>query len=131
MAEDVRSSAPGEFGGVRLVAASVPFGTSGVTVAVDTLAVGDAIVQMWFEVLTAYNAVTTNVITVGDGTTANKYLTSSDVTEGTPGVYPTGGKGPFAAETVAGTLTVTYTQTGTVATTGNGKCYALITSLPT
>lgn len=124
----LRESAPGEAGAQRLVSEDIVFGNS--TVTVDTLAAGDVIVQCWFEVTTAFNAGTTNVITVGDGTTANKYLTSTDVTEGTPGVYPTGGKGPFAKETAAGTLTITYAQTGTAATTGAGRFYAIITDSP-
>lgn len=126
MAGTLRESAPGEFGATRVVAATIGFAQS--SVAIDTLAVGDVVVQCWAEVLTAFNAGTTNVLVAGDGTTGNKYLAAADVTEGTPGVYPTGGKGPFAAETVAGTLTVGYTQTGTAATTGSARVYALITS---
>jgi hypothetical protein len=127
MANDLRSSAPGEFGQTRLVAGSIVFGQS--TVALDTLAVGEVVIQVWCQVVTAFNAGTTNVITVGDGTTADKYLAAADVTEGTPGVYPTGGKGPFAAEvTTAKTLTVTYAQTGTAASTGAARVYALVTS---
>lgn len=126
---DLRGSTSGLLGGMRLEAVAHTF-ASGSTASAISLAVGDVIVQMWFEVVTAYNAVSTNVITVGDGSTTNKYLTSSDVTEGTPAVYPSGGKGPFPAETAAGTLTVTYTQSGTAATTGAGKLYALITSVP-
>jgi hypothetical protein len=126
MANDLRSSAPGEFGATRLVAATIPFGSS--TVDLDTLAVGDVVIKCWAQVVTAFNAGTTNVLTVGDGTTANKYLAAADVTEGTPGVYPTGGAGPFAAEAAAGTLRATYAQTGTAATTGSARVYALITS---
>ena len=126
MANDLRSSAPGEFGATRLVAATIPFGSS--TVDLDTLAVGDVVIKCWAQVVTAFNAGTTNVLTVGDGTTANKYLAAADVTEGTPGVYPTGGAGPFAAETAAGTLRATYAQTGTAATTGSARVYALVTS---
>jgi len=126
MANDLRSSAPGEFGATRLVAATIPFGSS--TVDLDTLAIGDVVISCWAQVVTAFNAGTTNVLTVGDGTTANKYLAAADVTEGTPGVYPTGGAGPFAAETAAGTLRVTYAQTGTAATTGSARVYALVTS---
>lgn len=126
MAGDLRSSAPGEFGALRLAAVTIAFGDS--TKTLDSLAVGDVVVQCWAEVLTAFNAGTTNVLTLGDGTTANKYLTSSDVTEGTPGVYPSGGKGPFAAEAAAGTLTATFAQTGTAATTGSARVYALISS---
>lgn len=129
MAEgSLRASAPGEFSDLRTVSAAVVFGSTAVTL--DTLAVGDTVVQCWFEVVTAFNAGTTNVITLGDGTTGNKYLAAADVTEGTPGVYPTGGKGPFAKETVAGTLTATYAQTGTAATTGAGRAWALIANLP-
>lgn len=128
MANDLRSSAPGEFSNLRTVSAGHVFGQS--TVTVDTLAVGDVVVSVWFQVLTAYNAGTTNVITVGDGTTGNKYLAAADVTEGTPGVYPATVKQAFAAETVAGTLTITYAQTGTAATTGAGRVYAVIANAP-
>lgn len=127
-AGDLRSSAPGEFGAMRLVSAPLVFGST--TVALDTLNIGDVVVQTWCQVVTAFNAGTTNVITLGDGNTANKYLDASAVTEGTPGVYPTGGIGPFAAETVARTLTATYAQTGTAATTGAARVYALITDAP-
>lgn len=127
-AGSLRASAPGESGAMRLVAASVASGNT--TVNLGDLAAGDVVVQCWVQVLTAFNAGTTNVITVGDGTTPDKYIAAADVTEATPAVYPTGGKGPFAAETAAGTLRVTYTQTGTAATTGAAKVYALITSLP-
>jgi hypothetical protein len=125
---DVRSSAPGLFSSLRLVAGSVAYTDS--TVTLDTLAVGDVVVRCWAQVTTAFNAGTTNVLVLGDGTTANKYLAAADITEGTPGVYPTGGVGPFAAETAAGTLKATYTQTGTAATTGAAKVYALIASVP-
>jgi hypothetical protein len=126
MANDLRSSAPGEFGATRLVAATIAFGTS--SVALDTLAIGDVVIQCWAEVLTAFNAGTTNVLTLGDGTTGNKYLAAADVAEGTPGVSPAGGKGPFAAETAAGTLTASFAQTGTAATAGSARVYALVTS---
>lgn len=125
---DVRSSAPGEYGQLRLVSAPLLF--SNTTVALESLTTGDVVVQAWVQVITAFNAGTTNVITLGDGTTADKYLAAADVTEATPGVYPTGGKGPFAAEAAAGTLTATYAQTGTAASTGAARVYALVTSVP-
>lgn len=128
MADDLRSSAPGEFGSTRLVAASVVFGSS--TVDLDTLSVGDVVVRCWAEVTTAFNAGTTNVITLGNGVTANKFLAAADVTEGSTGVTPASGVGPFTAETVAGPLRATYAQTGTAATTGAARIYALVTSAP-
>lgn len=125
---DVLSSSPGEYGRVRLVSAEITFEDT--TVDLEDLADGDVVAQVWCQVLTAFNAGTTNVITAGNGVTADKFLAAADVTEGTPGVYPTGGKGPFTAETVAGTLRVTYAQTGTAATTGAARIYALVTTEP-
>lgn len=125
---DLRSSAPGSYGALRLVSGTIVFGNS--TVALESLAVGDVVVQAWAEVTTAFNAGTTNVLTLGNGVTADKFLAAADVAEGTPGVSPAGGKGPFTAETAAGTLTATYAQTGTAATTGAAKIYALVTNLP-
>lgn len=125
---DIRSSAPGEYGALRLVAAEITFEDD--TVELEDLAIGDVVVQAWAQVTTAFNAATTNVITLGDGTDGDKYLVAADVTEGTPGVYPAGGAGPFAAETTAGTLTATYAQTGTAATTGAAMVYALVTDAP-
>jgi hypothetical protein len=126
MANDLRSSAPGEFGALRLVAGTINFGTASVTL--DTLAAGDVVINCWAQVLTAFNAGTTNVLIAGNGVTTDKFLAAADVTEGTPGVYPTGGKGPYTAETVAGSLVVAYSQTGTAASTGSARVYALISS---
>lgn len=123
-----QQSAPGEFGALRLASAEINFDDT--TVVLDDLQVGDVVIATWVQVLTAFDAGTTNVITLGDGTTADKFLGASDVTEGTPGIYPTGGKGPFAAETAEGSLTATYAQTGDVAEAGSARVYALITNLP-
>ncbi len=125
---DLRSSAPGEYGEPRLVSAEITFEDS--TVELEDLAVGDVVVSCWAEVTEAFNAASTNVITLGDGTDGDKYLDASDVTEGSTGVTPAGGAGPFAAETAAGTLTATYAQTGTAATAGAARIYALVTDVP-
>jgi hypothetical protein len=128
MTGTLRASAPGEFGGLRLASAPVVFGST--TVTIDSLAVGDVVVKAWVSVTTAFNAATTNVVLVGITGTTNKYIAAADVTEGTPGVYPTGGAGPFAAETAATSLIATYTQTGTAATTGAARVYVLISDAP-
>lgn len=125
---DIRSSAPGSYGALRLVSGEIVFGDD--TVELEDLAVGDVVIRAWAEVTEAFNAGTTNVLTLGDGTTADKYLDAADVTEATPAVYPAGGAGPFAAETAAGALTATYAQTGTAATTGAATIYALVTNAP-
>jgi hypothetical protein len=128
MANDLRSSAPGEYGGLRLVSAAVTFATP--TVDLESLEAGDVVVRAWAEVSTVFNAATTNVLTLGNGVTAGKFLAAADVNEAATGVSPAGGVGPFAAETVAGTLRATYTQTGTAATAGAARVYALVTSAP-
>jgi hypothetical protein len=128
MPDNVRASAPGSYGQLRLVQGTINFGDT--TVDLETLAVGDIVMRCWAEVITAFNAATTNVVTLGNGVTGNKFLAAADVAEGTPGVSPAGGVGPFTAETVAGTLRATYAQTGTAATTGQAKIYVLLTNLP-
>lgn len=72
------------------------------------------------EVVTAFNAATTNVLTAGTvGPNYTNIVSAADVTEGTPGVYAsTGGRG--RSLTAAGDVLpyAQYTQTGTAATTG-------------
>lgn len=131
MAEgSLRASAPNEVSALRTVSAVIAYNSSGGVVTIDDLAIGDVVVNAWADVTVVFNAGTTNVLVLGDGTTANKYLASADVTEGSLGVTPAGGKGPFAAETAAGTLKATYTQTGTAATTGSARVYAQIANIP-
>jgi hypothetical protein len=128
MALDVRSVSPGEYGQLRLVSGLINFNTAGGAVVLEALKAGDIVVFAWANVIAAFNAGTTNVLVLGDGTTANKFLAAADVAEGTPG--PSAVKGPFAPEAAAGNLTATYTQTGTAATTGSARVYALVSSSP-
>lgn len=123
-----QASAPGTYGSTRLVSGTVSYTDS--TVDLEALAVGDVVVRCWAEVLTVFNAGTTNVLTLGNGVSASKFLASGDVNEAATGVSPSGGVGPFTAETVAGTLRATFAQTGTAATTGSAKVYALVTTAP-
>lgn len=125
---DVRSSAPGLYGSERVVAGILTFATP--SVVLEGLAVGDVVINAWCEVTTAFNALTTNVITLGNTATPEKFLATADVTEGAAGVSPVGGKGPFTAETVASNLVAAYAQTGTAATAGAARVYAVITSAP-
>lgn len=124
----LRGVSTGEASNLRTVSKAIAFGDT--TVDLDTLAVGDVVVNVWADVTEVFDAGTTNVITVGDGTTANKYLASGDVDEGSTGVTPAGGKGPFPAETAAGTLRATYAKTGTAPTTGAARIYAMIANAP-
>lgn len=98
------------------------FNTSGIASAikVDTIrasATNPVQAQIQCQVITAFNAGTTNVATAGTDTTANQWLSASDITEGTPGYYPTtSAKFRLTADT---DIYVKYTQTGTAATTGS------------
>lgn len=122
----LRESAPGEYGGLRLVSAAVAFNTP--TVDLETLAVGDVVIRAWVEVTTAFNAATTNTVSIGDGTTATKYVNAQTVAA--TGTFPAGGAGQFVRETATGTLRATYSQTGAAATAGAGRVYALVSSAP-
>lgn len=67
------------------------------------------------EIITAFNAASTNVLTLGTNSTANQLLASGDITEGTPGFYPSGagvGKLRITSNTE---IWAKYTQTGSVA----------------
>lgn len=69
----------------------------------------------------AFNAATTNVVTVGLGGVANNIVAAADVDESTvaltKGIKPTGtALGPLAADSQ---VTVAYTQTGAAATAGS------------
>lgn len=80
------------------------------------------------EVVTAFDAGTTNVLTLGtDAASANQLLASGDVTEGTPGFYPAGagvGKKRLIANT---NIYVKYAQTGDAAEAGAARVYLKMT----
>ncbi len=48
------------------------------------------LVETMMEVVTAFDAATSNVLTVGTTIAATELLASGDITEGTPGFYPSG-----------------------------------------
>jgi phosphoribulokinase len=81
--------------------------------------------RTWIEVITAFNAASTNLLTMGYGAigagTADDYVDT--VTEGTPAVYPGVVTAPIAALTAETDVYLYYTPTGTAATTGKAICY--------
>ncbi len=88
-------------------------------VAKQTLPAGAVIVRSWARLSAAFNAQTTNVVTVGvNGTTANDIIASGDINEASAQIFsnisPTVSM-PLAADSV---IWAKYTQTGTAATTG-------------
>ena len=78
------------------------------------------ILRVLVEIVVTFNAVTTNVLTVGTvGPTYNNIVAAADVNEGAAGVYDVT-RGLGRALTAAGDVSVyaQYTQTGTAATRG-------------
>lgn len=125
-ATNITGNIAGQRQGCVPVSHSYPFqfNTSGIASAikVDTIfasAANPVQIEVSCQVITAFNAASTNVVTAGTDTTATQWLGSGDVTEGTPGYYPASNavfKGRLTANT---DIYVKYTQSGTAATTGS------------
>jgi hypothetical protein len=86
----------------------------------NSLPLGAFITRVLVEIVVVFNAVTTNVLTVGtNATTYNDIVAATDVNEGATGVTEvTRGYGRGIAAAADKTPFVKYTQTGTAATTG-------------
>lgn len=78
-------------------------------------------------VKTAFNAATTNVITVGTDDNIGNLLGSSDITGGTAGAYI---KNTFAESKAATDVKAKYTQSGTAATAGEADIYLFVVRIP-
>jgi hypothetical protein len=109
-------------GNVQSVVRPVAFNTPGIgtadTIKIGTLPAGAQIVSCIVRLTVAFNAGTTNVLTVGTSVGSNADIVSaSDVNEGVIGttIVSTGAGLSFAANTA---VYVRYTQTGAAATTG-------------
>lgn len=79
------------------------------------------------EVTTAFNAGTTNVLTVGANSDVNDLLGSSDVTEGTKGAYT---KNTFVKLKKGDKVKAKFTETGTTATAGAADIYLFAAGVP-
>lgn len=75
----------------------------------------------------AFNAATTNVITIGTNDAANDLLGSSDVTAGTANSYVKDMFKIFKEKTI---IKVKYTQTGAKATAGEADIYLNVVRIP-
>lgn len=75
----------------------------------------------------AFNAATTNVITIGTNDAANDLLGSSDVTAGTANSYVKDMFKIFKEKTI---IKVKYTQTGATATAGEADIYLNVVRIP-
>jgi hypothetical protein len=88
-----------------------------------TIPQGAFITSVLVEIVTGFNAATTNVLTLGSAPNYNNLLAAADIAApGTPGITsPTRGIG--RSLTAAGDLTIgpKYTQTGAAATAGQAE----------
>jgi hypothetical protein len=105
---------------VHSISKTVNFDDTGIAsgVVFGTLPAGALILRAGGVIETAFNAATTNVLTIGtEGDSGYDNLaTSSTFTEGTPGAYYA--NGTLAPLSAATDIYVSYTQSGTAATTG-------------
>jgi hypothetical protein len=73
------------------------------------------LLEVWAEVITAFNAASTNVLTLGTSSTATELLGAGAITEGTPGFYPASNANVKLRITSYTDIWAKYTQTGGVA----------------
>lgn len=100
----------------RVAFGEAGFGTNGIPVV--TLEKGSIVLRAYVRIETAFNAATTNVLTLGDATTADGLVTSANAVAGTPG-FKTGTGVNIGTELANDTTFLAkYTQTGTAATAG-------------
>jgi len=91
-------------------------GTAGM-VPIGTLPAGAVVTHALVKVTAAFNAATTNVVTVGTAAADNAVLAAGDFNEGVVGSTVTFAAAGYSV-TVDTPLFIRYTQTGTAATTG-------------
>ena len=97
--------------------------TDTAAVSIGTLPANAQIVDVNIDVTTAFNAATTNTVTVGKTGTAAAFVTSTSV--GSAGRASVATTGVYSAWANTGTsdldATVTFSQTGTAATAGAAR----------
>jgi hypothetical protein len=97
--------------------AGIATGVAGVV-----LPIGAFILRVMVEIVTAFNAATTNVLTVGTNVAINNIVAAGDVNAGAAAVYDvTRGLGRSLTAAADVTVSVKYAQTGAAATTGQAE----------
>lgn len=101
---------------------TVDFDTTGIAegIVLCNIPKGTFITKAVAVVRTAFNAATTNVLTVGFKESMDGFMGASDITAGTAGVYK---KELFVEGGENTEIFVKYIQTGTVATAGTADIY--------
>jgi len=89
------------------------------TVSLGKIPKGAILLETTVEVVTVFNAVTTNVLTVGTSADPTTLVAAADVNEAAVGTTVKAKSSVLTAETE---FVAKYTQTGTAATTGQARC---------
>lgn len=112
-----------------MYAGTVAFDTEDVDKGVELceLPAGIVVTKAVAVVTEAFDAGTTNVLTVGANDDVNDLMGSGDITEGTKGAYLVN---KFAQYDAAATIKAKYTQTGTDATAGAADIYLFVVRIP-
>lgn len=112
-----------------IYAGSVAFDTEDIDKGVELceLPAGIIVTRAIAVVKTAFDAGTTNVLTVGANDDVNDLLGSDDVTEGTAAAYVVN---KFVQYDTAKKIKAKYTQTGTAATAGAADIYLFVVRIP-
>lgn len=92
------------------------------TVSLGIIPAGAIVLATIVEVITAFNAGTTNVLVVGTGATADAFVAAADVNEGAQGTTVVSHSTTLSADTE---VFAKYTQSGTAATAGQARCTVL------
>ncbi len=107
----------------------VKFNTTGVATGVELKKLPNNIIitRAVAVVGTAFDAGTTNVLTIGTNDDVDNILGSGDITEGTAGTYT---KATFVKGATGDKIKAKYTQTGTAATAGDAEIFIFFVSVP-
>ena len=110
-------------------AGTVKFDTEGIAdgVKICDIPKGLIFTKAVANVKTAFNAATTNVLTVGFNTDKNELIGASDITEGTAGTYA---KEIWVEGGTNDAIYAKYTQTGAAATAGEAEIYLMVVPAP-
>lgn len=113
-----------------LCAGKVSFNTKDISKGIDLIELPENIIitKAVAVVNTAFNAATTNVLTVGTNDAVNDLLGTDDVTEGTAGAYQ---KSLFKIyKDVKPKIKAKFTSTGAAATAGEAEIYLNVVRIP-
>ena len=110
-------------------AGEIAFDTDGADEGVELikLPAGVIVTRATAVVKTAFNAATTNEVTVGANDDCDDILGSSDITEGTAGTYTVN---KFVEYNEKKSIKAKFTQTGTAATAGKAEIYLHLVRIP-